>query len=168
MSDLIDDLLNLSRVSRREVTFEQINMSELIELILKELRQKDMGREADFSILPGIIVTGDGRLLKIALENLLNNAWKFTSKNNYTRIEFGLNEEEGKKVYFIRDNGAGFNMNYANKIFAPFQRFHSTSEFSGTGIGLATVQRIIYRHGGLIWASSNVGEGSTFYFTIGT
>jgi light-regulated signal transduction histidine kinase (bacteriophytochrome) len=119
-----------------------------------------------FVIAPDLTVHGDKKLLSIVLENLLENAWKFTSKVPETIIEFGVNEHEGKKSYFVRDNGAGFDMKYVGKLFKPFQRLHTNSEFPGTGVGLASVQRIIYRHGGQVWAEGKTGDGATFYFTL--
>jgi light-regulated signal transduction histidine kinase (bacteriophytochrome) len=118
-------------------------------------------------VRPGVVVTGDGQLLKIALENLLQNAWKFTSKQPSARIEFGLTNVGGEPTYFVRDNGAGFDMTYAGRLFGPFQRLHSQNEYPGSGIGLATVQRIIHRHGGQIWAEGLIGQGATFQFTLG-
>jgi light-regulated signal transduction histidine kinase (bacteriophytochrome) len=118
-------------------------------------------------IRPGVVVIGDGQLLRIALQNLLENAWKFSSKEPGARIEFGMVQASGEPAYFVRDNGAGFDMTYAGRLFGPFQRLHSQHEFPGSGIGLATVQRIIHRHGGRVWAEGLVGQGATFYFTLG-
>jgi light-regulated signal transduction histidine kinase (bacteriophytochrome) len=124
-------------------------------------------RKIKFVIAPGLSAYGDEKLIKIALQQLLENAWKFTGKVPQAKIEFGARELDGKRVYFIRDNGVGFDMNYADKLFKPFQRLHSVSEFPGTGIGLASVHRIILRHGGNVWAEGKVGQGATFYFTLG-
>jgi signal transduction histidine kinase len=166
MAQLIDDLLSLSRITRASVDPVPVNLSALAENIASELKREDPERQAQFTITPGLIVKGDSRLLYIALTNLLNNAWKFTSKREETHIEFGAEKEAGKLIFFIRDNGAGFEMAHAEKLFGAFQRLHSTDEFPGTGIGLATVQRILQKHGGKIWAKSSVNQGTTFYFTL--
>lgn len=166
MAQLIDDLLKLSRLSRGELHCERVDLSDLAREIVVDLRQQQPERQVDVTIAPQLIVYGDARLLRIALENLLGNAWKFTGKTAAARIELGVMEQEGQPVYFIRDNGAGFEMAYADKLFGAFQRLHQNTEFEGTGIGLATVQRIIHRHGGRIWAEGVVGQGATFYFTL--
>ena len=168
MSGLIDDLLNLSRVTRSSIKPEYVNLSSLVDRILNDHYEREKRSNVDLIVCPGIIIHGDERLLIIAMENLLGNAWKFTSKNNYTRIEFGTIKDKGHTVYFISDNGAGFDMTYGDKLFGPFQRLHTAAEFSGTGIGLATVQRIIHRHGGHIWAEGHIGKGAVFYFTLET
>lgn len=167
MGQLINDLLKLSRVSRGEMVVGWVDLSRLAEQIARELRQQDPQRTVEFTISPGMIVQGDGHLLHIALDNLLGNAWKFTERTPCARIDVGMTEEHGEIVYFVRDNGVGFNMAYAEKLFAPFQRLHGMQEFAGTGIGLATVHRIISRHGGRIWPEAAVGQGATFYFTLG-
>jgi len=166
MSRMIDDLLKLSRIARGEVERDEVNLSNLAESVIFGLQQTDSKRLVKFIIAPGMQAMGDLKLLRIALENLLGNAWKFTANTQQPVIEFGLAEDKGKKTYFVRDNGAGFNMEYASKLFHPFQRLHSASEFAGTGIGLASVQRIITRHGGRVWAEGVVGKGATFYFTL--
>lgn len=166
MAQLIDDLLKLSRLSRGELHGERVDLSSLACDIVGDLRLRQPERQVDVTIAPQLIVYGDARLLRIALENLLGNAWKFTSKTAVARIELGVMEQEGQPVYFVRDNGAGFEMAYVDKLFVAFQRLHQNTEFEGTGIGLATVQRIIHRHGGRIWAESVVGQGATFYFTL--
>lgn len=166
MGQLIDDLLNLSRITRNEIRRKTFGLSELVETIAAELQEKQPERHVEFVITNGLVVNGDPQLLRIGIENLLSNAWKFTRKHLQARIEFGVTEYEGKPAYFVRDNGVGFDMNYASKLFGAFQRLHSTTEFEGTGIGLATVQRIIHRHGGRIWAEGVVDQGATFYFTI--
>ncbi|KAA0249159.1 MAG: PAS domain S-box protein [Candidatus Jettenia sp.] len=166
MGQLIDDLLNLSRITRSEIQQKRVNLSILVENILMELREKQPERQIECIITKGLYSHGDSQLLRIALENLLNNAWKFTRKNTYARIEFGSTQQNGKQTYFIRDNGAGFDMAYTNKLFGAFQRLHSAIEFEGTGIGLATVQRVIHRHGGQIWAEGEVNKGAAFYFTL--
>ncbi len=166
MAQLIEDLLNLSRLSRTEMYREEVNLSELVSSILSELQRSQPEREASFKIIEGLTADADAQLLRIALENLLGNAWKFTSKQPCTVIEFGVKQQENHQVFFIRDNGAGFNMAYANKLFGAFQRLHANTEFEGTGIGLATVQRVIARHGGRIWAESELEKGATFFFIL--
>jgi PAS domain S-box-containing protein len=167
MAQLIDDLLNLSRVTRAPLTPEPTNLSTIAQHIIRELQQSEPSRIVEISIMPNIVTNSDPRLMKVVLENLLNNAWKFTSKQSLARIEFGETDHltEGR-VYFVRDNGAGFDMAYVNKLFGAFQRLHTSSEFPGIGIGLAIVQRIINRHGGRVWAEGEVGKGATFYFTL--
>jgi light-regulated signal transduction histidine kinase (bacteriophytochrome) len=167
MSQLIDDVLYLSRVTRTELREQEVDLSEVAELVVSRLQEGQPNRPVEVKIRPGVVVTGDAQLLKIALENLLQNAWKFTGKQTEPRIEFGLTQTSGEPTYFIRDNGAGFEMTYAARLFGPFQRLHSQQEFPGSGIGLATVQRIIHRHGGKVWAEGLVGQGATFYFTLG-
>ncbi len=166
MGQLIDDLLKLSRLTRGEMNRETINLSDLAHEIEGELQKMQSERQVEFIITPGLVAYGDARLLRIALENLLSNAWKFTGKQPKARIEIGQIEIEDKLAYFVRDNGAGFDMAYADKLFGAFQRLHSSKEFEGTGIGLATVQRIIHRHGGQVWAEGAVDQGATFYFTL--
>jgi len=168
MGELIDDLLKLSRITRSEMVHHLVNLSALVEEITTELQDSDPDRDVTFHIQPGISAQGDQQLLRVMLTNLLNNAWKFTSKKEQAIIEFGcLDNDAGIPVHFVRDNGAGFNMDYADKLFGTFQRLHSRYEFEGTGIGLATVKRIVLRHGGRIWAEGEVGHGATFYFTLG-
>ncbi len=166
MGQLIDDLLKLSRLTRGEMHRETVNLSALAQEIATELQEAQPERQVDFFITPGLVANGDKRLLRIVLENLLSNAWKFTRKRTQTKIEFGCTNIDGKLAYFIRDNGAGFDMAYADKLFGAFQRLHSPTEFEGTGIGLATVQRIIHRHGGQVWAEAELGGGATFYFSL--
>ncbi|WP_051181676.1 PAS domain S-box protein [Thermithiobacillus tepidarius DSM 3134] len=167
MAELIDDLLNLSRITHSEMHRRSVNLSELAGQAAEHLRATQPQRPVTVVIVPDVIAHGDARLLQIALENLLGNAWKFTRKQADARIEFGMREQDGQPVYFVRDNGAGFDMAYADKLFGAFQRLHSPGEFEGHGIGLATVARIIARHGGRIWAEGAVGRGATFYFTLG-
>ncbi|MFZ2948086.1 MAG: PAS domain S-box protein, partial [Desulfuromonadaceae bacterium] len=167
MSDLIDGLLSLSRSARGELSVEQVDLSTMTNAVAEELRKAEPKGRITVNIAPHVEVFADPRLLKVVMENLLGNAWKYTSKCTDARIEFGVEEQEGETVYFVRDNGAGFDMAYADKLFLPFHRLHKTDEFPGIGIGLATVQRIIHRHGGRIWAESAVGEGATLYFTLG-
>ena len=167
MGELIDDLLSLSRVTRGEMCTEEVDLSALARTICQVLPQSEPGRKVEFIIAPELLARGDARLLRAALENLLTNAWKFSSKRDLAMIEFGRTEVDGANAYFVRDNGVGFDMAYAHKLFGAFQRLHSSTDFEGTGIGLATVQRIIHRHGGEIWAESAVDMGTTFYFTLG-
>ncbi len=166
MGELIDGMLKLSRLTRSEMHKDKVNLSTLVEEITARLHENQPERDVNFVISKGLSDRGDPELLRALFENLLGNAWKFTSKCEKTRIEFGTAQNGGKKTYFINDNGAGFDMTYVDKLFSAFQRLHETSEFPGTGIGLATVQRIINRHGGSIWAEGAVGKGATFYFTL--
>jgi signal transduction histidine kinase len=166
MARLIDDLLDLSRMTRSEMSNERVDLSALVRGFARELEQSDPEREVEFVLEDGIVAEGDQRLLRVVLENLLRNAWKFTGNQPQARVEFGLTEIEGAPTYFVRDNGVGFDMAYADKLFGAFQRLHGANEFLGTGIGLATVQRIIRRHGGSVWAEGAVGQGATFYFTL--
>ncbi len=166
MGRLIDDLLNLSRVSRTEMRREEVKLSELAGKIADMLRKTQPERQAEFNIAEGLVAQGDEHLLAVALENLLGNAWKFTGKNPRAVLEFGVTQHEGKQAYFVKDNGVGFDMSYAGKMFSPFQRLHSVNEFPGTGIGLATVKRIINRHGGTVWIEGEIDKGTTVYFTL--
>ncbi|AFZ21312.1 PAS domain S-box protein [Allocoleopsis franciscana] len=167
MGELIDDLLKLSRVTRSEMHRTQVDLSALAREIAAELQRTQPERQVEWAIAPGRVAYGDARLLRIVLENLLNNSWKFTSARMLARIEFDTKlHEDAKPVYFVHDNGAGFEMAYANKLFGAFQRLHTQAQFPGTGIGLATVQRIIHRHGGRVWAEAAVEQGATFYFTL--
>ncbi|CAM4443084.1 MAG: Adaptive-response sensory-kinase SasA [Legionellaceae bacterium] len=166
MGYLIDDLLKLSRISRIELDFEKINLSEIAEEICKHIQLRAPERHVNFCIKPNIIANGDPHLLRIVLENLLDNAWKFTRKKSNAIIEFSSYKENGEIIYFVKDTGAGFDMKFVNKLFGAFQRLHSMDEFSGTGIGLATVQRIIHRHNGRAWAVGEPNNGAIFYFTL--
>jgi light-regulated signal transduction histidine kinase (bacteriophytochrome) len=166
MGRLIDDLLALSRVTRAELVREPVDLSELARSVAMQLQKAAPDRRIDIAVEAAIVTEGDPRLLRIALENLLGNAWKFTGKCAEPRIEVGVMSGEGERTYFVRDNGAGFDMAYASKLFGAFQRLHSADEFEGTGIGLATVQRIVSRHGGRIWAVAEPDRGATFYFTL--
>ena len=166
MGQLIEDLLNLSRITRREMRLGRVDLSALVQRIAAELQQTQPERQVEFVIQEGMDANGDSRLLQVALENLLNNAWKFTSRHPRARIEFGAMQVDGKSAYFVSDDGAGFDMTYAEKLFGAFQRLHSEAEFPGTGIGLATVQRIVHRHGGQVWAEGEVEKGATFYFVL--
>ncbi|MGD0153501.1 MAG: PAS domain-containing protein [Thermacetogeniaceae bacterium] len=166
MGNLIDGLLNLSRMSRKELNREEVDMSAMAENLATELHGRVPERQVDFIIAPGIKAYGDKVLLQSVLENLINNAWKFTGKHPQATIEFGSTGHEGKQVFFVRDDGAGFDMKYTDKLFGTFQRLHAVDEFPGNGIGLAIIQRIIHRHGGQVWAEGAIEKGATFYFTL--
>jgi light-regulated signal transduction histidine kinase (bacteriophytochrome) len=167
MAQLIDDVLHLSKVTRAELRQQEVDLSALAGAILDRLQEAEPERTVETRIRPGVVVTGDGQLLRIALANLLENAWKFTARQPEARIEFGMTTVGGESTYFVRDNGAGFDMAYVDRLFGPFQRLHLASEFAGSGIGLATVRRIIHRMGGRVWAEGLVGQGATFHFTVG-
>jgi PAS domain S-box-containing protein len=166
MGRLIDDLLMFSRQSRAEMRQEPLDMTAMVEAIVSRLQRQNPSIQAEFIIRPGLTALGDAGLIDIALTNLLNNAVKFSSKRPGAVIEFGRVEQDRRKPFFVRDNGAGFDMAYADKLFGVFRRMHKSSEFPGTGIGLASVQRIINRHGGRVWAEAKLNEGATFYFTL--
>ena len=167
MGQLIDDLLQLSRISRVELRKNAVDLSELAATLVGELRQNEPERPVEVEIQPGIRVSGDARLLRIMLDNLLNNAWKFTSRTKTARITFDTTpDEDGRPICRIRDNGVGFDMRYAHKLFGPFQRLHSLSEFPGTGIGLATVKRVVQLHGGQVWAKGAPNQGATVSFSF--
>ena len=167
MGRLIDDLLNLSRVTRREMRFEEVDLSAIARQVVVELEEGESGRDVTFEITEGAVTMGDPNLLRTVLDNLIGNAWKFTGNHPTAKIEFGITEDDGRPAYFVRDDGAGFDMEYADNLFGAFQRLHGMTEFPGTGIGLATVQRIIHRHGGRVWAEGKVEQGAAFYFTLG-
>ena len=167
MGQLIDDLLDLSRVGRADLVRRKVDLGALARGVMEHLRHGAPDRQLEFIVPEGMSVEGDARLLRIVLENLLGNAWKFTAKRAIARIEFGsMPGADGRTVYSIRDNGAGFDMTYAGKLFDPFQRLHGQHEFPGTGIGLATVKRIIQRHGGQVWAEAKVDVGATISFYL--
>jgi signal transduction histidine kinase len=166
MGELIDALLSLSRVTRVDFRREPVNLTRLADAIVKQLRAGDPERKVEFVNQGDLVAQGDAPLLRAVLENLLGNAWKFTGATPAACVWFGAEDHDGAPVYFVRDNGAGFDMAYAEKLFAPFQRLHTQREFAGTGIGLATVQRIVQRHGGRVWADGAVGKGATFHFTL--
>jgi DNA-binding response OmpR family regulator len=166
MGELIDDLLELSRVGRAELRRGHTNLSEIARTVAAELRKRDPDRQIEIEIQDGLVADADRRLMHIVFENLLGNGWKFTVKAEQPRIEVGSSRTDDGIVYFVRDNGAGFDMTYAEKLFRPFQRLHSTADYPGTGIGLATVQRIVDRHGGRVSSEGMVGRGATFYFTL--
>jgi PAS domain S-box-containing protein len=167
MGGLIDGLLSLGRLTRVDLHREQVDLSSLARTTFERLRQNQPERAVEFVVRDGLTPRGDRALLGAALENLIGNAWKFTRDRPDARIELGSSEQDGETCYFVRDNGAGFDMAYASKLFGVFQRLHRPSEFEGTGIGLATVQRIVKRHGGRIWGEGKVGEGACFRFTLG-
>lgn len=167
MGQLIDDLLSLARINRTEMRYAAVDLAQLARDVVDELRRHDPGREVETHIVASAPARGDGQLLRAALDNLIGNAWKFTGKTAHARIEFGVGERDGAPAFYVRDNGAGFDMTYVHKLFAPFQRLHEQSQFEGTGIGLATVHRIITRHGGRLWAESTIDKGATFWFTLG-
>ena len=166
MGLLIDDLIKLARVTRTDVKIDDVDLSEIAQTLAINLQDSAPERQAEFVIAPDLQARGDPRLVQVALDNLLSNSWKFTAPRTPARIEFGKSVANGKPAFFVRDNGVGFDMNHAGKMFGAFQRFHDVREFAGTGIGLATAQRIIHKHGGRIWAESQPGEGATFYFTL--
>ena len=174
MGDLIDDLLDLSRLSRQEIRREKVDLSSMVETIAADLRRSEPSRPVDFVIASGIMAYGDKVLLQSVLENLINNAWKFTSKHPQAIIEFGVTapaglpggHPDGKNAYFVRDDGAGFDMKYAHKLFGAFQRLHGVEEFPGNGIGLAIIHRVIHRHGGQVWADGAIDKGAAFFFTL--
>jgi light-regulated signal transduction histidine kinase (bacteriophytochrome) len=168
MGELIDDLLKLSRVSRQDFHREPVNLTLLAREIADELHRGAPGRKVEWLIADALETSGDPRLLRIGLGNLLNNAWKFTAQQSLARIEVGMTTSPEGPIFFVRDSGVGFDMRYADKLFSPFQRLHSMEEFPGTGIGLATVQRIIKRHGGRVWVEAKLGEGAMFSFSIPT
>ena len=166
MAQLIDDLLNLSKITRSEMRRECVDLTALALAVGAELRQRQPERDVSLVVEEGLTTDGDPQLLKIALQNLLGNSWKFTGKRRDPRIEFRVLPDGPSRAFFVRDNGAGFDMAYSDKLFGPFQRLHSHEEFEGTGVGLATVQRIVTRHGGRIWAEASVGQGATVFFTL--
>jgi light-regulated signal transduction histidine kinase (bacteriophytochrome) len=167
MGNLIDDLLTLSRVTRSSIRMESVNLSQLARRIASDLQHGCQERRVEFEIAPDLRVYGDTHLLQVVLENLMNNAWKFTAKQLQSIVTVGqIPSDNGSPIYFVRDNGAGFDMAYVDKLFSPFQRLHGMQDFPGNGIGLATVQRIVHRHGGRVWAEGVIDRGATFYFTL--
>jgi light-regulated signal transduction histidine kinase (bacteriophytochrome) len=168
MGMLIDDLIALSRVSRMDMKRERVDVTDTASQIVHDLRRRSPERRADVDIAPGLVAAGDSQLIRVALENLIENAWKFTSKEPCAAIAVGqIHDEDRGVAFFVRDNGAGFDPEYADRMFGPFQRLHPASEFPGTGVGLATVQRIVHRHGGHVWAEGQIRRGACFYFTLG-
>jgi light-regulated signal transduction histidine kinase (bacteriophytochrome) len=164
MGELIEDLLKLSQAGSSDLKRAPVNLSDLAQCVVKGLAKPDDGVRV--TIAPNLVARGDVRLLRIVFENLLGNAWKFVGRQLTAEVEFGVIEGRGVRAFYVRDNGAGFDMAYAQRLFGAFQRFHGAEDFPGTGIGLATVQRIIHRHGGRVWAESRVGKGAAFYFTL--
>lgn len=174
MGQLIDDLLSLSRITRGEMMQRPVDLSAMAGEVAQDLQASDPRRQVEVVVQAGVVAEGDPRLLRVVLENLLGNAWKFTGRCDRPRIEFGCQSPGGERhpdatsgaVFFVRDNGAGFDPAYADKLFGVFQRLHRADEYPGTGIGLATVQRIVHRHGGRVWARGEVGKGASFFFTL--
>jgi signal transduction histidine kinase len=167
MARLIDDLLSLSRLSRAELHREPVNLTRIARTVAERLREAEPLREVELVVEDGLVTEGDASLLAVVMENLLGNAWKFTGRRRKARVEVGLTSKGGVRVFFVRDNGTGFDMAYVSKLFGAFQRLHAASDFPGTGIGLAIVHRIVQRHGGYIWTESEVDGGATFFFTLG-
>ena len=168
MGTLIDDLLMLSRVSLKALVWERLDLSALASEVATEMRKAQPERDVEFALQEGVGVDGDPHLLRILLDNIIGNAWKFTGRRAKAKIEFGATRSGSETTLFVRDNGAGFDMKYGDKLFGAFQRLHKSAEFPGTGIGLATARRILARHGGRIWAEACPEKGATFFFTIGT
>lgn len=168
MAELIDDILSLSRITRDDIHEEPVELGELAQHTIDRLREREPQRNVVFSVESGLRVRGDARHLQILIENLFSNAWKYTSPREPAQIELGSRQDKGQTVYFVRDNGVGFDMNYVDKIFLPFQRLHGKKEFEGTGIGLAIARRIIDRHLGKIWIESELDKGTTVFFTLGS
>ncbi len=166
MSELLKEILKLSRISREELDLETLSLDKMADEIISIFKSEDPERDVEIFIEPEINIYADNKLLKIAMENLLNNAWKFTRYKSNAKIKVGMIKKNGESVYYVEDNGAGFNMRYYEKLFNPFQRFHDSKVFEGSGIGLATVKRIINKHGGKIWAESEQFKGTTFFFTV--
>jgi light-regulated signal transduction histidine kinase (bacteriophytochrome) len=167
MEELIEDLLEMSKISRAGLKIGKVDISKLAESILIDLREREPMRKVEATVESGMTGIGDANLLKIVFENLLGNAWKFTSKKNNAHISAGIKNAEDKTTFYVSDNGVGFDMEYATKLFSPFQRLHSMDEFPGTGVGLATVKRIIAKHNGKIWVQAEQEKGATFFFTLG-
>jgi len=168
MGKLIDDLLNLSRVTRFDLHQSNVDLSSIVHRIAHEVKATHPDRKAEFKIKEGVVVSGDPTLLTVLLENLIGNAWKFSEPQSESIVEFGSGKNKQGSYFFVKDNGVGFDMAYSSKLFGAFERLHSPSEFPGSGIGLATAKRVVARHGGRIWAESEVGGGATFYFTLGS
>ncbi len=167
MAALIDDLLGLARITKAKIHRKRVDLTELARTVLAEIEARDPGHKVASHVADGLRVEADPGLVTVILENLLGNAWKFTAKKSEPRIEVGQQQQGTKMIFLVRDNGAGFEMEHAGRLFAPFQRLHLEAEFPGTGIGLATVQRIVSRHDGRVWAEAASGRGATFFFTLG-
>lgn len=166
MGELIDDLLQFSRIGRADLHRSAVDVSRLVDVVVGDLRRSDEARTVDVVVEGGMVAQADPQLLRVVLENLLGNAWKFTSKTTGARIEVRTTTKDGASAFQVRDNGAGFDMTFAPKLFSPFQRLHTEAEFPGTGIGLATIRRIVERHGGHVWAEASVGQGAILTFTL--
>jgi light-regulated signal transduction histidine kinase (bacteriophytochrome) len=166
MADMVDSFLRLSRATQGELNVERVDLSELVLNVFERQRERDPERHAVLEVVPGITAEVDRRIFEVLMTNLLDNAWKYSRQREETHIKFACEQDAGYSVYSISDNGAGFDMKYADRLFTPFSRLHKVEDFDGVGIGLATVQRIIARHGGRIWAKSALGAGATFYFTL--
>jgi len=166
MAELIDDILELSRISRRHMSVEKVDLSQCARDYIERLVSEEPDRQVEYSVENDVTVSGSRELLYAALKNLIENAWKFTSKQPTAKIEFATTTVDGETVYFVRDDGVGFDMQYVHKLFGTFQRLHPKEAYPGTGIGLATVKRVIERHRGRVWADSETGQGATFYFTL--
>jgi len=166
MCEMIDALLDLSRFSRGQIVREDLDLSQMVQEICGDLAKSSPDRGVTVRVKEGVTAWGDARLLRVVMENLLANAWKFTSQRSDAAVEFSATETDGRPTYIVRDNGVGFEMTYADKLFAPFQRLHRQEEFPGNGIGLATVRRIVNRHGGTVWVEAEPGKGASFYFTL--
>ena len=166
MNSMIDALLSLSQLSTQPLQRQPVNLSQLALYVIDDLRRASPERDVVLHVQPGLVTQGDPTLLRMALENLLGNAWKYSARNPHAQIAFERVDENGRSAYVVRDNGAGFDMRFADRLFGVFQRLHSSGDFPGTGVGLASVRRIIRRHGGEIWAESEVGHGARFYFTL--
>lgn len=166
MNELIDALLELSRISRSALGRHKVDITQIAHAVVDDLRRRDVTRRLRATVASGLVTQADGRLVRIMFDNLLGNAWKFTAKTPDPHVEIGTETRDSDTVFFVRDNGAGFDMAYVDRLFTPFQRLHSDRDYAGTGIGLATVKRIVERHGGRIWAESKPGLGATFFFTL--
>ena len=167
LNERIDGLLGFSRLAYSELRRERVDLTSIAQSIAEELHKREPDRAVEVLVTPRLIVEADAHLVRVMLDNLFENAWKYTGKHPTARIEVGVTERDGQAVFFVRDDGAGFDMTYSDKLFCPFQRLHSPSEFEGSGIGLAIVQRIVHRHGGRVWAEGEVEHGATFFFTLG-
>ena len=166
MNELIEGLLQLAQVSHHTLRNEEVDLSSVAQEVIQRLREREPARSVRFVCPPSLTVRGDGRFLRIVMHNLLENAWKYTSRTVDAQIEFGCESDGERTIFFVKDNGAGFDMQFAEHLFEPFQRLHSATEFAGAGIGLATVARVVQRHGGRIWARAAPEEGATFFFTL--